>query len=71
MTTKEFLDRYDNKKYFTENELEDLWWGDLLDIEIPVVGKEKYAEPDRWNTSVSKVLLCGKESLRNEYRIRY
>ena len=56
MTTKEFLDRYDNKKYFTESELEDLWWGDLLDVEIPVVGKEEYAEPDRWNTSVSKVI---------------
>ena len=56
MTIKEFLDRYDNKELFTESELEDLWWGDLLDVEIVVVGKEEYAEPDRWNTSVSKVI---------------
>ena len=46
MTTKEFLKRYDNKKYFTESELKDLWWGDLIDEYIPVVGKEEYAEPD-------------------------
>ena len=43
MTIKEFLDRYDNKELFTESELEDLWWGDLLDVEIAVVGKEEYA----------------------------
>ena len=56
MTTKEFLKRYDKKKYFSEEELRDLWWGDLIDEYIPVVGKEEYAEPDRWNTSVSKVI---------------
>ena len=56
MTIKEFLDRYDNKVHFTESELEKLWWGELLDVEIPVVGEEEYAEPDRWNTSVSKVI---------------
>ena len=56
MTIKEFLDRYDNKVLFTESELEKLWWGELLDVEIPVVGEEEYAEPDRWNTSVSKVI---------------
>ena len=42
MTTKEFLDRYNNKKYFTESELEDLWWGDLFNVEIPV-GLEQIA----------------------------
>ena len=56
MTKKEFLKRYDKKKYFSEEELRDLWWGDLMNEYIPVVGKEEYAEPDRWNTSVSKVI---------------
>ena len=56
MTTKEFLERYDSNDEFSETELEDLWWNDLLDVEIPEVGEEKYAEPDRWNTSVSKVI---------------
>ena len=56
MTTKEFLDRYDNQDILTEDELRDLWWGDLLNVEIPVVGKEEYGEPDRWNTYVSKVI---------------
>lgn len=56
MTTKEFLNRYDNKDAFTEDELQDLWWGDLINTHIPVVGAEEYAEPDRWNTSVSKVI---------------
>ena len=56
MTTKKFLDRYDSKQGFTEDELEDLWWGDLLDIHTPVVRDEEYGEPDRWNTLVDKVI---------------
>lgn len=56
MTTKDFLKIYDSKSYFAEEQLEDLWWGNLLDIEIPVVGKEEYGEPDRWDTCVSKVI---------------
>ena len=56
MTTKEFLDRYDNNDKFSETELEDLWWGDLLDKHAPEVAPEEYAEPDRWNTMVSKVI---------------
>ena len=57
MTIKEFLDRYDSvSECFTERELEDLWWDDLLD-EYPVeVGAEEYGEPDRWNTWVSRVI---------------
>lgn len=55
MTIKDFFDTY-NRQAFTEQELEDLWWGDLLDEPAPVVGEEEYAEPDRWNTSVSKVI---------------
>ena len=57
MTTIEFLNRYDSvSEAFTERELEDLWWDDLLDVNISVVGAEEYGEPDRWNTCVSKVI---------------
>ena len=57
MTTKEFLDRYDSvSEYFTERELEDLWWDGLLDVNISVVEEEEWGEPDRWNTCVSKVI---------------
>jgi hypothetical protein len=56
MTTKEFLDRYDSKDNFTETELEDLWWGDLLDEHAPEVAPEEYSDPDRWNIMVSKVI---------------
>ena len=45
-----------NKIYFTEQELEDLWWNDLLDINVVEVGKEEWGEPDRWNTCVTKVI---------------
>ena len=55
MTIKEFFDTY-NKQAFTEEELEDLWWGDLLEIHTPEVAPEEYGEPDRWNTMVSKVI---------------
>lgn len=57
MTTKEFLDRYDSvSECFTERELRDLWWDDLLDEHTPEVGPEEYGEPDRWNTCVSRVI---------------
>ena len=56
MTTKEFLKRYDNKIYFTEQELEDLWWDDLLETHAPVVQDEEYDQPDRWNILVTKVI---------------
>jgi hypothetical protein len=56
MKIKEFLKRYDKKKGFSEQELEDLWWGDLLDKHAPEVAPEEYSEPDRWNTMVSKVI---------------
>lgn len=57
MKIQEFLDRYDSvSEAFTERELEDLWWGDLLDVYIPVIRDEEYSEPDRWNTLVDKVI---------------
>ena len=56
MTTKEFLYRFDNKDYFTEEELRDLWWSDLLDEYAPEVGAEEYSSPDRWNTMVTRVI---------------
>ena len=67
MTTKEFLDRYDSvSECFTEQELEDLWWNDLLDVNVVEVGKEEWGEPDRWNTCVSKVI-----QIENRYFMIY
>ena len=67
MTTKEFLDRYDSiSEAFTARELEDLWWDDLLDINVVEVGKEEWGEPDRWNTCVSKVI-----QIENRYFMIY
>ena len=57
MKTQDFLDRYDSvSECFTERELEDLWWDELLDVNIPVVRDKEYGEPDRWNTLVDKVI---------------
>lgn len=56
MTTKDFLDIYDSKSYFVEEQLEALWWDELLDIDTPVIGEEEYGEPGRWDTCVSKVI---------------
>ena len=56
MTTKEFLERYDSNDEFSETELEDLWWNDLLDVNVVEVGKEEWGEPDRWNTCVTRVI---------------
>jgi hypothetical protein len=57
MTTKEFLNRYDKKKFLSEQELEDLWWGDLIDGDyIPVVQSEQYGTPSRWQIPVDKVI---------------
>lgn len=55
MTIKEFLDRYDNKKEFSEEELYELW----RSKEIAVAEEETWEEPDRWDTLVTKVLQIG------------
>ena len=60
MTTKEFLDRYDNvSECFTEDELYRLWINDLFDFDdekVKEVEGEVWGEPDRWNTCVTRVL---------------
>ena len=67
MTTKEFLDRYDSvSECFTERELEDLWWNDLLDVNVVEVGEEEWGEPDRWNTCVTRVI-----QIENRYFMIY
>ena len=47
MTTKEFLDRYDNKETFTESEMHRIWIGDT-EIEMTVI-EEGTGEQYRWN----------------------
>ena len=67
MTTKEFLDRYDSvSEAFTERELEDLWWDDLLDIEVKMVRGVESGEPDRWNIWQDKVI-----QIENRYFMIY
>jgi hypothetical protein len=59
MTTKEFLDRYDSKQGFTEDELYQLWINDLFDFDdknVKEVEGEVWGTPDRWNTCVTRVL---------------
>lgn len=60
MTTKEFLDKYDSKQGFTEDELYRLWINDLFDEEdedkVKEVRDEEYGEPDRWNIPVDRVI---------------
>lgn len=58
MTTKEFLDKYDSKQGFTEDELYRLWINDLFDEEDEVieVRDEEYGEPGRWNIPVNRVI---------------
>ena len=57
MTTKEFLDRYDNNETFTEDELCSLWWDDLIDDCSPMLMREvETSEPHRWNTPQDKVI---------------
>lgn len=58
MTTTEFLNKYDTKYRFSEQELFELWIDELFDdiSDVAQVGEEEYGEPDRWNTCVTKVL---------------
>lgn len=67
MTTQEFLDRYDSvSECFTEQELEDLWWNDLLDVDVIDAADEEWGKPDRWNTSVTRVV-----KIENRYFMIY
>ena len=47
MTTKEFLDKYDNNETFTEEEMFRIWIGDT-EIEMEVI-EEGIGEQYRWN----------------------
>lgn len=61
MTPQEFLDRYDSKQDFTEDELYRLWINDLFDEEDEIieVRDEEYGKPDRWNIPVDRVIKVG------------
>lgn len=51
MTVKEFLNRYDNKETFNEDELREIFNGDLDEEDgdsISVI-EEDYEEPRRWS----------------------
>lgn len=60
MKTQEFLDRYDSKQGFTEDELYRLWINDLFDEEdedkVKEVRGEELGEPHRWNIPVDRVI---------------
>ena len=49
MTVQEFLDRYDNKEQFNEEECRDLFWGDLEDYEELKLIDEEHDENRRWS----------------------
>ena len=56
MTVKEFLKRYDNGEHFDENELKDLYWGEI-DAEYGDEIQECDEEADekrRWSQFISK-----------------
>ena len=62
MTVKEFLTRYDNKETFTENELKDIYWGDLEwddDDEGVQEIEEEADEIRRWSQFVYKYIKIG------------
>ena len=56
MTTKEFLDKYDKKEQFSEDELYRLWINDLFEECPKEVRGEEYDDPHRWNIPVSRVI---------------
>lgn len=56
MTTQEFLDKYDSKEYFTEDELENIWWGD--GIEYTTI-EEGSGDQYRWTHIEYKIIKIG------------
>ena len=58
MKTQEFLDRYDSKQGFTEDELYRIWINDTEDG-FEEVREEELGEPHRWNIPVDKVIKVG------------
>lgn len=57
MTTQEFLDKYDNKEIFTEDELYRIWIGDT-EIEMEVI-EEGTGEFYRWNHEEWQIVKIG------------
>jgi hypothetical protein len=61
MTVKEFLNRYDNKETFNEDELKDLFWGDVEasdGMEFEEI-EEEADEKRRWSQFVYKYIMIG------------
>lgn len=60
MTANEFLIKYDNKEEFTEDELHDIFWGDLdIDKENKIYCSqvdEEIGEHNRWNYDKTHIL---------------
>lgn len=60
MTANEFLIKYDNKEEFTEDELHDIFWGDIdIDKENNIYCSqvdEEVSEPDRWTYAKTHIL---------------
>lgn len=61
MTALEFITRYDNGDTFTENELQDIYWGDFEgDIGSEEIDEE-IGEKRRWSQYITKIILvCGR-----------
>ena len=54
MTTQNFIIRYDNKEHFSEEELQDMFWGDFDDAYLEPI---EIIEGDhhRWNYTSSRI----------------
>lgn len=61
MTVKEFLTRYDNKEVFNEDELKDLYWGDIEasdGMEFEEIDEE-VEDKRRWRQFIYKYVMIG------------
>ena len=58
MTVKEFLNKIDNKEVFNEEELKDLYWGDLEGDDDDIIEEvdEIIEEKRRWSQFISKIV---------------
>lgn len=58
MTVKDFLNKYDNEERFNEDELRDLYWGDLEEDDDDLVQQieEEADEKRRWSQIITKIL---------------
>lgn len=61
MTVNEFLTKYDNKETFNEDELKDLYWGDI-EIEDGMEWEEideEIEDKRRWSQFIYKYVMIG------------